>query len=67
LTIDGTGYIYDGASTPLSSFTPVRSMVNAAADDEEFHQQVHQLAEDCVNQGGITYLHVISDPVQTGA
>lgn len=67
LTVDGSGYIYDGASTPLSSYTPVRSMIDAAAAEEEFHQQVHQLAQDCVNQGGITYLHVISDPDQTGA
>ncbi|ORB64850.1 helix-turn-helix domain-containing protein [Mycolicibacterium tusciae] len=65
LTVDGMGYTYDGASTPLSTFTPARSTINAAAADTEFHRQVHQLAQDCVNQGGITYLHVITDPDQT--
>ncbi|CAJ1505604.1 hypothetical protein [[Mycobacterium] burgundiense] len=62
LTVDGTGYTYDGVSTPLSTYTPVRSTINAAASDEEFHQQVRELAQDCVNQGGITHLHVITEP-----
>lgn len=65
LTVDGHGFTYDGVSTPLSSYTPVRSTINAAASDAEFHQQVHELAQDCVNQGGITYLHVITDPDPT--
>ncbi|VBA48752.1 hypothetical protein LAUMK142_01546 [Mycobacterium pseudokansasii] len=67
LTIDGHGFIYDGASTPLSSYTPVRSTIYTAASDAEFHQQVHDLAQDCVNQGGITHLHVITDPDPTEA
>jgi hypothetical protein len=62
LTVDGHGYTFNGVSTPLSSYTPVRLTINAAATDAEFHQQVYDLAQDCVNQGGITYLHVISDP-----
>lgn len=65
LTVDGLGFTYDGVSTPLSSYTSVRSTINAAASDAEFHQQVHELAQDCVNQGGITYLHVITDPDPT--
>lgn len=62
LTVDGQGYTFNGVSTPLSSYTPVRSTINAAATDPEFHQQVYELAQDCVNQGGITYLHVIKEP-----
>jgi hypothetical protein len=61
-TIDGHGFTYDGVSTPLSSYTSVRSTINASASDSEFHQQVHELAQDCVNQGGITNLHVIKEP-----
>lgn len=64
LTVDGHGFVYDGVSTPLSSYTPVRSTIYAAASDTEFHHQVHELAQDCVNQGGITYLHVITDPTE---
>jgi hypothetical protein len=62
LTVDGHGYAYDGVSTPLSAYTPVRSTINAAAPDAEFHQQVYELGQDCVNQGGITHLHVIAEP-----
>lgn len=67
LTVDGMGFTYDGVSTPLSTFTPVRSTIDAAAPDAEFHQQVFELAEDCVNQGGIAYLHVITKPDQPEA
>lgn len=62
LTIDGHGYTYDGVSTPLSVYTPVRSTINATASEGEFHQQVYELAQDCVNQGGITHLHLIAKP-----
>jgi hypothetical protein len=67
LTVDGHGFTYDGVSTPLSTYTPVRSTINAAGTDEEFHQQVWEFAQDCVNQGGITNLHVITTPDQTEA
>ena len=62
LTVDGMGFVYDGVSTPLSNYSPVRSTIDAAASDAAFHQQVHELAQDCVNQGGITHLHVIKQP-----
>lgn len=62
LTIDGHGYTYDGVSTPLSAYTPVRAMIDPGSSDAEFHAQVYRLAEDCVNQGGITHLHVIAKP-----
>lgn len=62
LTVDNTGYSYDGVSTPLGKFTRVSSTINAAASDQEFHRRVYEVAEDCVNQGGITYLHVIEKP-----
>lgn len=62
LTMDGSGWTFDGVSTPLRAFTSVRSTVIASGSAPSFHRQVHELAEDCVNQGGITYLHVISDP-----
>lgn len=58
-TIDGQGFTYDGVTTPLRVYTPVRSTIDFAAPHEDFHRQARQLAEDCVNQGGITNLHVI--------
>lgn len=43
-------------------FVPVRSTIQADADDEEFHRQAHEIALDCVNQGGIADTHVIAPP-----
>lgn len=64
LTVDGMGYAYEGVSTPLSTFTPIRSTIEAAGSADDFHRQVFDLAQDCVNQGGVTFLHVITDPEQ---
>lgn len=60
LTVDGFGFTYDGVSTPLWAFTSIRSTVRASASAADFHRQVYELAEDCVNQGGLTHLHVIN-------
>ena len=62
LTIDNSGFTYTGTSTPLRNFTPVRATINASAPNAAFHEEVFRLAEDCVNQGGITYLHTITPP-----
>ncbi len=62
LTLDGSNFTYDGTSTPLRRFAPVSSTITATGSDNSFHRQVHDLAEDCVNQGGVTYLHMISAP-----
>ncbi|MCV7152406.1 AlbA family DNA-binding domain-containing protein [Mycolicibacterium pyrenivorans] len=62
LTVDGMGFTYNGVSTPLSTYTPVRSIINATSSDADFHQQVYELAQDCVNQGGVTNLHVVAVP-----
>ena len=59
LTIDGQQFDYDGVSTPLGAYTPVQSTIDAAASDAQFHAQVRELAEDCINHGGISNLHVI--------
>lgn len=67
LTVDGSGWTYDGVSTPLSSYTPVRSTINATGSDAAFHRQVYELAQDCVNQGGITHLHGIKQPAEDDA
>lgn len=66
LTIDGMGFTYDGVSNPIRKFTPVRASINAAGSDEAFHREVYRLAEDSVNQGGVTHLHVISEPAPDG-
>ena len=56
---ESLGYAYDGASTPLHLYTPVEMTVNALEPDSDFHRHVHDLAQDCVNQGGISDVRLI--------
>lgn len=51
--------VLDSPSAQMASYTPVLSSVNAAASDEDFHRQLFRVAEDCVNQGGVSHLVVI--------
>lgn len=62
LTVDGSGYLYEGVSTPLHRFTPVETTVDARESDGSFRGHVYELARDCVNQGGISNLRVVSPP-----
>lgn len=59
LTRDQAGFIYDDVSTPLHRYTPVDTTISAIASDADFHRQVEELAQDCINQGGISNLQVI--------
>jgi len=63
LTKDQMGFIYDEASTPLHRYTPVDTTVRAIDSDVDFHEQVEDLALDCINQGGISNLRVIRHSV----
>lgn len=67
LTIDGSGFPYEGVSTPLHRFAPVEVSVNARESDADFHRRLCDLALDCVNQGGISNLHAIESPAYGGA
>jgi hypothetical protein len=64
LTRDSLGLTYDGASTPLHTFTPVETTVNAAEADLDYYWHVHDLARDCVNQGGIQNVLLIQPPAR---
>jgi len=61
-TTDTMGYPYPGSSIPLARYTPVEVTVRADAEALDFFQQVHDLALDCVNQGGIANVQTISPP-----
>lgn len=64
LTKDNMGYVYEGVSTPLHHYTAVETTVNTFTPDLDFYWQVHGLAQDCVNQGGISNLHMIQPPTR---
>jgi hypothetical protein len=62
LTQDTMGFTYRDVSIPLHRYSPVETTVNAQGSDAEFARQVHDLAQDCVNQGGISNLLLIQPP-----
>lgn len=64
LTKDNQGFTYDGVSTPLHHYTPVETTVNAVEPALDYYWHVHDLAEDCVNQGGIATVLMIQPPAR---
>lgn len=64
LTVDTSGYTYDGASIPLHRYTPVETTVNATETETDFHWHIHDFAQDCVNQGGISNVLRIRPPAR---
>ncbi|MFE9970065.1 helix-turn-helix domain-containing protein [Streptomyces hirsutus] len=65
LTTDNFGRTYDGVSTPVYRYTPVETTVNAVEPPLDYHWHVHDLAQDCVNQGGISNVQVIQPPARS--
>lgn len=64
LTADNLGYDYDGVSIPLHRYTPVETTVNALEAAVDFYWHVHDLAEDCLNQGGVSNVQMIHPPAR---
>jgi hypothetical protein len=66
LTTDNHGFTYDGVSTPLHRYTPIETTVNAVEPALDYYWHVHDLAQDCVNQGGISNVLMIRPPERDG-
>ncbi|MFC5186750.1 hypothetical protein [Actinomadura harenae] len=64
LTKDNLGFAYDGVSTPLHRYTPVETTVNAVGPALDYYWHVYDLAQDCVNQGGISHVLMIQPPAR---
>ena len=64
LTKDNMGFTYEGVSIPLHHYTPVETTVNATATDLDFYWHVHDFAQDCVNQGGVSNVRLIQPPAR---
>lgn len=64
LTKDNMGFTYDGVSVPLHRYTPVETTVNAIEPAADFFWHVHDFAQDCVNQGGISNVLMIQPPTR---
>jgi hypothetical protein len=64
---DQYGLDDDSGAVPVHRFIPVDTTVDVRdGDDEGYFQQVQELALDCVNQGGVMYLHLIKDHLAGG-
>jgi len=62
---DPMGFLDRRSPTPLHGYTPVETTINAAAPDLDYYWHVHNLAEDCVNQGGVAVVRLIHPPSRT--
>lgn len=62
LTKDNQGFTYEGVSIPLHRYTPVETTVNAVEPALDYYWHVHDLAQDCVNQGGVSNVLMIRPP-----
>ena len=62
LTRDTQGFTYDGVSVPLHRYTLVETAVNSFEQALDYYWHVHDLAQDCVNQGGISNVLMIRPP-----
>lgn len=64
LTKDSLGFTDDGVSTPLHHYTPVETTVNAMEPALDYYWHIHDLARDCVNQGGVSNVLMIQPPAR---
>lgn len=61
-TPEDLGYTYDDTWIPLHAYTPVEMTVTASVSAPDYRRQVHDVALDCVNQGGVSSLRRIQLP-----
>jgi hypothetical protein len=59
---DNFGHPFDGNSLELHRYSPVDLTVVADASALDYYWQVHDLARDCINQGGLTHVRLIRPP-----
>ena len=64
LTKDNMGFTYYDASIPVHRYTPVEATVNAMEPPLDYYWRVHDVAQDCVNQGGISNVLMIQPPAR---
>lgn len=62
LTKDNMGFTYDGASIPVHRYTPVETTLSAVEPALDYFWHVHDFAQDCVNQGGVSNVLMIRPP-----
>ncbi len=61
LTVDNFGHSYGGVSTRCTAHA-CREHRERGGSDLDFYWRVHDLAQDCVNQGGVSNVRLIRPP-----
>jgi hypothetical protein len=61
-TFDRHGFRYTDNAVPLGRYTPLRTGIDARAGGDDLQRQMHGVALDAVNQGGVQNLQIIFDP-----
>lgn len=64
LTKDRMGFTCEGVSIPLHRYSPVETTADAAEPAADFFWHVHDFAQDCVNQGGVSDVLMIQPPAR---
>jgi hypothetical protein len=64
---DAEGYAWDNGGVPVHHFTPVETSLRAQASLDDFNDRVFELARDCLNQGGVSDLHLIDAPQRSSS
>lgn len=59
-SVDQFGHPDESQSIPLAAYAPVAASIRVDVDSEAFHDQVHELALDVINQGGVQNLRFFS-------
>lgn len=57
--VEQIGFTFTDGSIPLARFTPIRTTISCSGDDQNYRTQVHDLALDAINQGGIQHLRSV--------
>jgi hypothetical protein len=58
----GGYYLDEEHSVPVHSLVPVRAVVDTSPAEAAYVDHLRELALDVVNQGGVQYVHSITDP-----
>lgn len=61
-----TNMLTGSYSTPIQRFVPIYTAVRADVEPLEFKMRTYELAEDCINQAGLSAVHTIDKPEQNG-
>lgn len=61
-TFDRHGFRYEDNSVPLGRYTPLRTSIRSDIGGDDLQRQMHEVALDAVNQGGVQNLQIIANP-----